>query len=86
MNLVNVVKRRAQSVMDSVRATALAFRLFFLGLIGLSLSTGAHAAAIDVSAVIASIAEGVTVITSIGVAILSLVVVIKLFKWVQRTL
>lgn len=85
MNLVNVVKRRVQSAMDSVRATALAFRLFFLGLIGLSLSTGAHAA-IDVSAVVTSISEGVTVITSIGVAILSLVVVIKLFKWVQRTL
>ncbi|SER02382.1 major capsid protein [Giesbergeria anulus] len=87
MNLVNVVKRRVQSAMDSVRATALAFRLFFLGLIGLSLSTGANAAAlIDTSAVVSAISEGVTIISAIGVAILSLVVVIKLFKWVQRVL
>ncbi len=51
-------------------------------------SSGAHAAAttIDVTDVVATITAGVTTLSAMGVAILSLVVVIKLFKWAQRVL
>jgi hypothetical protein len=41
---------------------------------------------IDTTEVVGTITAGVTTISAIGVAVLSLVVVIKLFKWVQRTL
>ncbi|MFI4938958.1 MAG: major capsid protein [Burkholderiales bacterium] len=40
----------------------------------------------DPTAVVASITAAVTTVSAIGVAILSLVVTIKLFKWVQRVL
>lgn len=46
----------------------------------------AGAAAIDVTDVVAVITGGVATVSAIGVAVLSLVVVIKLFKWIQRTL
>lgn len=48
----------------------------------------AHAAAfsIDATDIIAVITAGVTTISAIGIAVLSLVVVTKLFKWVQRVL
>jgi len=46
----------------------------------------AQSAPIDVSDVVGVITGGVTTVSAIGVAVLSLVVVIKLFKWVQRTL
>lgn len=47
---------------------------------------GAQAADIDTTAVVATITGGVTTVSAIGIAVLSLVVVIKLFKWVQRVL
>lgn len=54
----------------------------------LALASGAHAAGftIDAAEVVAVITGGVTTISAIGIAVLSLVVVIKLFKWVQRVL
>lgn len=56
---------------------------------GLSLVAGtglASAADIDVSAIIAALTSGIVTVTSIGVAALSLVVVIKLFKYVKTAL
>lgn len=41
---------------------------------------------IDTSDLVEVITGGVTTISTIGIAVLSLVVVIKLFKWVQRVL
>lgn len=51
-------------------------------------ASGAHAAVttVDTTDIVATISAGVTAISAIGVAVVSLVVVIKLFKWVQRTL
>lgn len=48
----------------------------------------AHAAAttIDVTDVVATIAAGVVTLSLMGTAVLSLVVIIKLFKWAQRIL
>ncbi|WP_296185809.1 major capsid protein [Pseudomonas sp. UBA1879] len=41
---------------------------------------------IDVSAVVSSLTSGIGTVTSIGIAALSLVVVIKLFKYVKSAL
>jgi hypothetical protein len=38
---------------------------------------------IDVTDVVATITSGVTTVTTLGIAVLSLVVVVKLFKWVK---
>ena len=43
-------------------------------------------ATIDSAPIVATITSGITVVSAIGVAVLSLVVTIKLFKWVQRVL
>lgn len=41
---------------------------------------------IDTTSVVATISAGVQTISAIGLAVLSLVVVIKMFKWAQRVL
>ena len=41
---------------------------------------------VDVSAVVSTITGGVSIVSSIGLAGLSLVVVIKLFKWAKQAL
>lgn len=46
----------------------------------------ANAAAIDVTAVVATITDGVTTVSAIGLAVLSLVVVIKVFKWARSAM
>lgn len=52
-----------------------------------TLATSAIAApAVDSAAIVTMLSETVVVIAAIGMAVLSLVVTIKLFKWVQRTL
>ena len=48
--------------------------------------TGANAATIDVTSVTTTITEGVAVVSSIGLAVLSLVVVIKVFKWARAAM
>ena len=50
--------------------------------------SSAHAAGttIDTTEIVSTISGGVTAISAIGVAVISLVVVIKLYKWVQRVL
>lgn len=56
-----------------------------LGLLG---ATGARAEGFtfDTTPIVTVITGGVTAVSAIGVAVISLVVVIKLFKWVQRVL
>ena len=46
----------------------------------------ANAAAIDVSSVVTTITDGVTTVSAIGLAVLSLVVVIKVFKWARSAM
>lgn len=40
----------------------------------------------DPTPVVTTITNGVTIVSSIGLAVLSLVVVIKLFKWARQAL
>ena len=51
-----------------------------------ALVSNANAAGIDVSAVTTTITDGVTTVSSIGLAVLSLVVVIKVFKWARSAM
>ncbi|MBS0428176.1 MAG: hypothetical protein JSR41_12925 [Proteobacteria bacterium] len=56
---------------------------------GAMIAPHAHAAGeftVDTTTIVATIVAGVTAVSAIGLATLSLVVVIKLFKWMQRTL
>lgn len=46
----------------------------------------ANAAGIDVSSVVTTITDGVTTVSAIGLAVLSLVVVIKVFKWARSAM
>lgn len=41
---------------------------------------------IDVTSVVGTITDGVTTVSSIGLAVLSLVVVIKVFKWARSAM
>ena len=92
MNSINVVKRHALSTVTAAQNLARkagdsAGRLLVVGAAGLAATSGANAATtVDVSAVVTAISDGVTVVSSIWVAVLSLVVVIKIFKWVQRAI
>lgn len=78
------IVRAAQVIRESVSPKVLA--------LGTGLGAGSMAMAqttgytLDTTAVVSTITNGVTALSSIGVAVLSLVVVIKLFKWAQRTL
>lgn len=51
-----------------------------------ALMSNANAAAIDVTSVVGTITDGVTTVSSIGLAVLSLVVVIKVFKWARSAM
>lgn len=51
-----------------------------------ALVTNANAAPIDVSSVVTTITDGVTTVSAIGLAVLSLVVVIKVFKWARSAM
>lgn len=95
MNTQNDVNRRASlasvaaAAKDVVRSTASAVaRPSVLVGSAAAVAGSAHAAAftLDVTDVVSTISGGVTALSAIGVAVLSLVVVIKLFKWAQRTL
>lgn len=56
----------------------------FTGLTGAAIS--ANAADIDVTEVVGTITSGVTTVSAIGLAVLSLVVVIKVFKWARSAM
>ena len=51
-----------------------------------ALVNNANAASIDVTSVVGTITDGVTTVSSIGLAVLSLVVVIKVFKWARSAM
>lgn len=89
----NVVKRQALSVVNAAqnladKAGTSAVRLAVVGATGMAAASGANAAGvtIDTADIVSTISGGVTAISAIGVAVISLVVVIKLYKWVQRVL
>ena len=95
MKVQNDVNRRsslatvAAAGRDVVQATAsLLTHPPVLAGVAAAAGGSAHAAAftLDVTDVVSTISGGVTALSAIGVAVLSLVVVIKLFKWAQRTL
>lgn len=69
-----------KNFMDSVKKYGLG------ATIAVGLSTGAHAEAIDITAVVGTITDGVTTVSAIGLAVLSLVVVIKVFKWARSAM
>jgi hypothetical protein len=83
MNKFNGLVSRI-AVGSKVRSLALA-SVPALGLLG---ATGARADTFtfDPAPIVTVITGGVTAVSAIGVAVISLVVVIKLFKWVQRVL
>ena len=57
----------------------------FVVAVSAALATNANAA-IDVSSVVTTITDGVTTVSAIGLAVLSLVVVIKVFKWARSAM
>jgi len=65
----------------------LAVKKYGLGAaVAAALTSNANAAGIDVTPVITTITDGVTTVSSIGLAVLSLVVVIKVFKWARSAM
>lgn len=48
--------------------------------------SNANAAGIDVTTVVTTISDGVATVSAIGLATLSLVVVIKVFKWARSAM
>jgi hypothetical protein len=93
MNQFNVVKRRASAVgllavSAAQKAANLARSPAAIAGTGLGFAGASRATdfTIDTTSIVAVITGGVTTISAIGIAVLSLVVVIKLFKWVQRVL
>ena len=94
MNLFNVVKRCAEAVVTAAKNVTrkvadFVGRPLVVGSTGLVLASGARAQTaftLDTTDIVAVITSGVTAVSAIGVAVISLVVVIKLFKWVQRVL
>lgn len=82
--LINAVKRRAQAPASKLATAGKAVAAGST----LALASGAHAAGftLDTTDIVATITGGVTVVAAIGTAVISLVVVIRLFKWVQRVL
>lgn len=62
-------------------------RRYGLGVaVSAALVTNANAAGIDVTSVVGTITDGVTTVSAIGLAVLSLVVVIKVFKWARSAM
>lgn len=82
-NLMNNVRN---ALLTKVTGRELAIALATVGAAVSSQAQAAGEFTLDVSGVVSVITGGVTALSAIGVAVLSLVVVIKLFKWAQRTL
>lgn len=72
----------------SRKAFMQAVKKYGLGVaVSAALVSNANAAGgIDVSTVVSTITDGVTTVSSIGLAVLSLVVVIKVFKWARSAM
>ena len=60
----------------------------FAAAVSAALMSNAHAAAtpIEITSVTDTITSGVTTVSAIGLAVLSLVVVIKVFKWARSAM
>jgi putative copper export protein len=71
-----------------VAQSSLARGLVAVGVGALGFSGAANAATfeLDTTSIVTTISAAVTTISAVGMAVLSLVVVIKLFKWMQRVL
>lgn len=85
---LNAVKRRFANAQGAVSDVAIkAAKGTAIGAVAV-VGGAANAAptTIDTTEIVATISGGVTAISAIGVAVVSLVVVIKLYKWVQRVL
>lgn len=84
MNLITAIQRGVKARIANMANFVKLIAAFMI----MSMATGARAAGftVDTTDVVAAISGGVTTISAVGVAVLSLVVVIKLFKWVQRVL
>ena len=64
-----------------------AIKKYGLGVaVSAALVTNTNAASIDVTSVVGTITDGVTTVSAIGLAVLSLVVVIKVFKWARSAM
>ena len=75
------------TVVEKNGKTSLALRGGVLGsAVALAAMSNANAAGIDVTTVVSTITDGVTTVSSIGLAVLSLVVVIKVFKWARSAM
>lgn len=76
------------TVVEKNGKTSLALRGGALGsAVALAAMSNANAATgIDVTSVVGTITDGVTTVSSIGLAVLSLVVVIKVFKWARSAM
>ena len=82
--LINAVKRHAQASAAELATAGKAVA----GGSALALASGAHAAGftLDTTDIVATITGGVVALSAIGTAAISLVVVIKLFKWARAAL
>ncbi len=82
--------KRKQVVEQFVRASndSIFDKNFVIGVAGVSLSLASLAsqAAIDVSAVSSGITDAASAVAVIGAAVVLVVLGIKVFKWVQRSL
>ena len=85
---LNAVKRRFASAQGAVSDVAVnAAKGVAIGAVAV-VGGAANAATttIDTTDIVSTIIAGETAVSAIGVAVVSLVVVIKLYKWVQRVL
>ena len=82
-SLENAVKRRFPAL-----ARFASLPTLVVGVGTLAATTGAHAAITmpDVSEVITAIGAVVAIVSSIGIAVLSVVVTVRLFGWVKSAL
>jgi putative copper export protein len=94
--MLNAVKRWAIAAVSAVKEVA-SKAVAAIGRTAAVVSTGLVAGVaraqstpstftLDTTSVVTTIANGVTALSAIGLAVLSLIVVIRMFKWAQRTL
>jgi len=84
MNVIEKTRAVASQTMNwakSKTATVVA-----IGTAGAAAFQPAHAAAVDVGAVVTDIGAQIAPITAVGGAVLTIYVAIKAFKWVRRAL
>ena len=80
------IQARLQALANSKAVRAVAASTAMGVATGQAAAQQATTFTIDTTGIVGVITGGVTTISAIGIAVLSLVVVIKLFKWAQRVL